>query len=237
MEQTIDIQEIKDKLYAKLEISGWARILRGFIYSGDFDSIILQLIKETQNNKRFTPKLKDIFKAFTECPYEELKVVIVGQDPYPQLGVADGIAFSCSKTMKEESNLTYIFGAIEDTVYPGEGHSWDPDLKRWSNQGILMLNTALTVEIGKIGSHYHIWKPFTIYLFDMLNTSNNGLVYVYMGKKAQEWIDDVNENNYKLTCSHPASAAYTGSNKWNCDDVFNKTSKIIKENYNFDLIW
>ena len=237
MIDTVNVQEIKDKLYANLEPSGWARKLRGFIYSGEFDSIILKLIKETQIDKRFTPKLKDVFKAFEECPYEELKVVMVGQDPYPQLNIADGIAFSCGKTMKEEPILKYIFGAIEDTVYQGEDHSWDPDLKRWSNQGILMLNIALTVEINKIGSHYLIWKPFITYLFDVLNSDNKGLVYIYMGKKAQEWMEDVNDNNYKLICSHPASAAYTGSKKWNCDDVFNKTSKIIKENYNFDINW
>ena len=88
MNQTIDIEEIKKKLYENLKPSGWHRVLRMFIFSSDFDNILLQLIKQTRDGKRFTPKVKQLFRAFEECPYTDLKVIIIGQDPYPQLGVA-----------------------------------------------------------------------------------------------------------------------------------------------------
>ena len=132
------------------------------------------LYKLREDGKRFTPPLKQVFRAFEECPYDDLKVIFIGQDPYPQLGVADGISFSCGNTNKVQPSLRYIFEEIERTVYQEFPSYQDPDLTRWSKQGILMLNTALTVEVGKIGSHYDIWKPFTAYLLDWLNNYNTG---------------------------------------------------------------
>jgi hypothetical protein len=92
-----------------------------------------------------------------------------------------------------------------------------------------MLNTALTTEIGIIGSHYDIWRPFTTYLLDWLNINKSELVYVYMGKKAEEWSSMTDDTNIKYFVKHPASAAYNGS-KWASDDLFNKINvhkKII----------
>lgn len=236
MNQTIDIEDIKKKLYEKLEPSGWGRVLRMFIFSSDFDNILLQLIKQTRDGKRFTPKVKQLFRAFEECPYDDLKVIILGQDPYPQLGVADGISFSCSNTEEEQPSLRYMLNAVNDTVYQ-KRESTDIDLKRWSNQGVLMLNSALTTVIGKTGQHYMLWRPFLAYLFDFLTWSNNGLVYIYMGKKAQEWSSAVNDNNYKLTCTHPASAAYNQLDSWDCKNVFNETNRILKDNYGTEINW
>lgn len=232
----MNLEEIKQKMFEKLEPSGWDRFFKSFIFSSEFDLVLNQLYDQTKIDKRFTPPLKQVFRAFEECPHDELKVVIIGQDPYPQLGIADGISFSCGNTHKLQASLKFIFEEIERTVYQGFPTGQDPDLKRWSNQGILMLNTALTVEVGKIGSHYDIWKPFTAYLLDTLNNYNPGLVYVYMGKKAEEWSTLTNDNNYKFFVKHPASAAYNGS-KWDSMDVFNKISKIVKDNSNQIITW
>ena len=232
----MNLEEIKQKMFDKLEPSGWSRVFKSFIFSNDFDEILTKLWNLSQEDKRFTPPLKQVFRAFEECPYDKLQVVFIGQDPYPQLGVADGISFSCSNTGKVQPSLRYIFEEIERTVYQGFPSHQEPDLKRWSNQGILMLNTALTVEVGNIGSHYNIWKPFTAYLLDWLNNYNPGLVYIYMGKKAEEWSELTNNNNHKFTVKHPASAAYTGS-KWDSNDIFNKVSKIVKENSGQTITW
>lgn len=237
MGDTLNLDEIKDKIYAKLEPSGWARILRGFIYSTDFDNIVLTLAKQSRDGKRFTPTMKDWFRAFEECPYSELKVVIIGQDPYPGFGHADGIAFSLSRTEDMQPSLEFMLDAINRTVYNGVTASRDKDLKRWSNQGILLLNTALTTVVGKVGQHYIMWRPFIAYIMDHLTWNNPGLVYIYMGKQAGDWKDAVNDNNYKFNVFHPASASYAGSKQWDCQDVFNKTSEIVKKNYNFDIEW
>jgi uracil-DNA glycosylase len=231
-----EIEEIKQKLFDKLEPSGWGRIFKSFIFSSEFTDILNKLYVLSVTDKRFTPPLKQVFRAFEECPYDKLQVVIIGQDPYPQFGVADGISFSCGNTNKVQPSLRYIFEEIERTVYQEFPSYQDPDLTRWSNQGILMLNTALTVEVDKIGSHYNIWKPFTAYLLDWLNNYNPGLVYVYMGKKAEGWSELTGDNNHKFTVKHPASAAYNGS-KWDSNDIFNKVSAIVKENSGNEITW
>jgi uracil-DNA glycosylase len=236
MKTETEIDEIKQKMFAKLEPSGWDKVFKSFIFSSEFTDILSKLYELSIADKRFTPTLKQLFRAFEECPYDDLKVVFIGQDPYPQLGVADGISFSCGNTNKVQPSLRYIFEEIERTVYQEFPSYQDPDLSRWSKQGILMLNTALTVEVGKIGSHYDIWKPFTAYLLDWLNNYNPGLVYVYMGKKAEEWSQLTNDNNHKFTVKHPASAAYNGS-KWDSNNIFNEVSKVVLENSGYEIIW
>lgn len=225
----MNLQEIKQKLFNKFAINGWDKVFRSFVFSSDFDDIITKLWDLSNDNKKFTPPLKQVFRAFEECPYYNLQVVIIGQDPYPQLGVADGISFSCSNTNKLQPSLRFILEEVNRTVYDNEVIIEDLDLKIWSNQGILMLNTALTTEVGNIGSHYDIWRPFTTYLLDWLNINKSELVYVYMGKKAEEWSSMTNDTNIKYFVKHPASAAYNGS-KWDSKDLFNKINlhkKII----------
>jgi len=233
MKTESEIDEIKQKLFAKLEPSGWGRVFKSFIFSSEFTDILSKLYQLSIADKRFTPTLKQLFRAFEECPYDDLKVVFIGQDPYPQLGVADGIAFSCSNSEKEQPSLRFILDEVQK-MYPF--YDRPLDLARWSNQGVLLLNTALTVEVGKIGSHYDIWKPFTAYLLDWLNNYNTGLVYVYMGKKAEEWSELTGDNNYKFTVKHPASAAYNGS-KWDSNDIFVKIQNIVKKSSGNTIHW
>jgi uracil-DNA glycosylase len=232
----MDLQEIKQKMFTKLEPSGWDRVFKSFIFSGDFDEILTRLYTLSQADKRFTPPLKQVFRAFEECPYDKLKVVFIGQDPYPGLGHADGISFSCSNTGKAQPSLRFILEEVNRTVYNGHVASEDVDLTRWSNQGILMLNTALTTEVGKIGKHYDIWQKFTAYLLDWLNSYNPGLIYVYMGKKAEEWSDFTTNTDYKFMVKHPASAAYNGS-KWDSDNLFIKISTVVTNTTGEIITW
>lgn len=234
----MNIKEVQEKLYEKLKPSGWADVLKMFLLSEDFTKILEELYNQSVSGKRFTPTLKDIFRAFEECPYRELKVVVIGQDPYPQAGVADGISFSCSHTGKVQPSLRYIFKEIEDTVYP-DGYEWNPDLKRWSNQGVLMLNTAFTCEIGNIGSHIDLWKPFTTYLLNALNEYCAGICYVFLGNKAREWNKHIDSCNYKFFTTHPASAAYQKGGKWNSGNIFNQINVVLENNNGTDqkIIW
>ena len=237
MKSTINIEDLKNKLYEKLKPSGWGRILKNFIYSDDFNKIVKELAEQSAQGKRFTPTFKNMFRAFEECPYDDLKIVVVGQDPYPTPEVADGIAFSCKNTPNLQPSIRYILTAINDTVYDGNATSSDKDLTRWANQGILLLNTALTTTVSKSGQHFKIWQPFIAYLFDWLNWHAPGLVYIYTGKKAEEWKDAVSDNNYKLVVSHPASAAYNKQQTWDCKDVFNETNKIMHNLYGEEITW
>lgn len=238
MTQTVDLAQIKSKLIEKLTPSGWAIKLRGFIQSSDFDKILENLLQERDEGKRFTPPLKYAFRAFEECPISDLKVVIIGQDPYPHFGVADGIAFSCGLTGKPQPSLKNMFKAIEEKVYQGYPSHQDPDLSRWSKQGVLLLNTALTTQVEKVGTHYEIWKDFIMYLLDMLSLTNSGLIFILLGAKAQELEPVIGQNHYVLKASHPASAAYTKTT-WDCNDVFNKANEILTQNNGsqFQITW
>jgi uracil-DNA glycosylase len=236
---SIDLKDIKSKLYESLKESGWHNVLKGFLLSEDFDKILHALKDEVDDNKRFTPPLKQVFRAFQQCPLDSLKVIFVGQDPYPQMGVADGISFSCSNTMKKEASLRYIHNAVSKTVYDGKVLPKDlsADLTPWANQGLLMLNTSLTTEIGKIGKHFSIWEPFTAYLFDMLSSMDKELIWVFLGKKAEEYSEMVSDNHVKIVTSHPASAAYQKLQEWDCNDVFNKINAKLSENNQKIISW
>ncbi len=221
---------LKEKLKLDVKKGNWDDILLPFINSKAYDDVVTSLVGLVENGQRFTPQFKDIFNAFKECDYNNLKVVIVGQDPYPQLDVADGIAFSCSKKGKTEKSLQYIFKALY-----GEYEGYNNDLRRWANQGVLLINTALTVEVNKIGSHYWNWKPFTEYLFTEINKNNKDIVFILMGKKAESW-QLLLPNQIILKCSHPASAAYRGG-VWDSNDVFSKANDELKKQDKTLISW
>ena len=222
--------------------SGWHDLLKGFLVSEDFVTIIKTLEGLVNDDVRFTPPLRMVFRAFTECPFDKLKVVMVGQDPYPQLGVADGIAFSCGNTNKAEASLRYIHRAIAKTVYNTDNTTdLSTDLSTWSNQGILMLNTSLTTEVGKIGKHFAIWDPFVKYLIDMLNSKSinakKPIVWAFLGKKAQELEDLLDDSQVILKASHPASAAYAREKMWDCNDIFNNINSELDTLGSTKIIW
>tara|TARA_Y100000034_G_scaffold133051_1_gene197574 strand:+ start:1037 stop:1723 length:687 start_codon:yes stop_codon:yes gene_type:complete len=224
------INYIRGKLIEKLEVNGWDKALKFFMNSSDFDELISHLRKEVDQGFRFTPPLKYIFNAFESTPYSKTNVFIIGQDPYPQLNTADGIAFSCSLKGKPEKSLQFIFKALH-------GSQWDsckPDLKRWCEQGVLPINTALTTQIGKVGIHYLLWKPFTTQLLDHINHSFDG-IFILMGKKAEEW-EPLLDKQKIFKVSHPASAAYKGGT-WDCKNVFSDVNKELKKRGKPQIIW
>jgi len=239
--QKINTTELQAKLYERLKPSGWDAPLKAFILSNDFKNILDRLVDDSQDSKHFTPKIKQLFRAFEECPYKDLKVIILGQDPYFNLidgiNVADGIAFSSSNTNTMQPVLKFMLSEVQDQLYPAGMTDWDPDLKRWSNQGVLLLNCALTTTIGKIGTHYMLWEPFIVYVLDYLAWHSPGLIYAFLGKKAQEFMDGMPTNNWKFTASHPITAAYNKQEKWDSEDLFKKISEQLHKNNNLKITW
>lgn len=129
--------------------------------------------------------------------------------------------------MKVQPSLDQIFKAIEKTVHQEWPTLQDPNLTRWANQGVLLLNSALTCQVDQPGSHVRIWHDFVMYVIDMINLTNTGIVFVLMGKQAQEFEGFINESNHHIIkVSHPASAAYNKTD-WDCKDLFNECNKII----------
>lgn len=237
-EVKVNTVEIAQKLYNKLKGTGWDEALRTYLLGDSFQTLLNELVKLRNEGKRITPPLKNVFRAFEECPVNTVRVVMIGQDPYPQFGVADGIAFSCGNTNYPEASLRYMFKEINLTV-PSD--QIDPihsaDLKRWSNQGVLMLNCALTTNIGEIGKHYEIWSDFIAFVLDYLAWNRQGIIYVMLGKKAQEWDDFIYDSNVKIHVSHPASAAYNKQSRWDSNNLFNQINESLNSTNQTSIIW
>lgn len=138
------------------------------------------------------PNIKDIFKDFTLCPLHNLRVVIMGQDPstFPP-------HFSPS--------LEVLMESVIDFSLPHGSINFDPSLEKWESQGVLMLNSALSCNVGKVGSHALLWKPFIRSLLTNLSLHTNGVVYVLMGSEAQSFESCINSKyNYVLKTRHPS---------------------------------
>jgi uracil-DNA glycosylase len=154
--------------------------------------------------------------------------------------VADGIAFSCSKTGVLQPSLKKWYEGLHADIYSGTSIAIleDPDLSYLGKEGVLMLNSSLTVSKGKIGSHKGIWDPFMHFLIEqVLNDFNPGLVYILMGKEAERWEEFISPwNAYVLKCEHPAAAA-RDRRKWNYEQVFSKCDEILRNNNGTGIIW
>lgn len=201
--------------------------------------IILSKLELEYKTKLICPMQRDVFKAFKLCSYDELKVVMVGQDPYPQKGVATGILFGNKKETRSE-NLSPSLQVIRKTIIDLENSdnciTFDPTLENWAKQGILMLNSALTVEMNKVGSHTMLWRPFISDLLQKLSNSRTGIIYVLFGRQAQTFKPYINKQfNTVLEEKHPAYFARTGEKM--PDTIFKEVNELIRNKYKIPIIW
>lgn len=187
--------------------------------------------------KPIVPAAADTFKAFTLCPRYECKIVFLGQDPYPQKGVATGILFGNKEDSKELSpSLEIIKEAAINNEIPHPPLKFDVTLESWAKQGILMLNSALTCEMNKVGSHTMLWRPFISKFLYNLSNSTPGLVYVLFGDQAQTFEPYINKNlNSIFKIHHPAYYARINTKMpyW----VFTELNKLMKDKYGVGIKW
>lgn len=146
-------------------------------------------VSERREQNNVLPSSKDIMNAFKLCPFERVKVVIVGQDPYPNAQDAHGLSFS-SKADKTPASLKNVFKAIHQQLYSDEKYDdcfRSNDLTSWAEQGVLLLNRVLTVDEGQPGSHAgNGWEQFTEQIIKILSKYTNGVVFMLWGSKAHE---------------------------------------------------
>ena len=155
-------------------------------------SNVMAKVGHEYRRKPLCPAQSDVFRAFELCPLKDLKVVMLGQDPYPQKGVATGILFG-NRADVQEKNLSPSLQIVKEVAInfeiPKNSCIFDPTLESWAKQGILMINSALTVEMNKVGSHVMIWRPFTIallkhckgmYFFNMLFSKRQLFLYFFL---------------------------------------------------------
>ncbi|MDR0899580.1 MAG: uracil-DNA glycosylase [Lactobacillaceae bacterium] len=162
---------------------------------------------EYQTNTVF-PKKENLFKAFELTPLNQTKVVILGQDPYHEFGQAQGLSFSVPNDLKAPPSLRNIQKELVDDL----GIVHQNDLTPWAKQGVLLLNTALTVIESKANSHQGMfWEDFTKQVIELLSQKGN-VVFVLWGKNAQSYRRFVDDNkNYIISSAHPSPlSAYRG---------------------------
>lgn len=199
-------------------------------------SVINKLVAEYKR-KLICPNQQDVFKAFELCSYKDVKIVFIGQDPYPQKDVATGILFGNKKgTIDLSPSLEMIKEAVINYEIPHPPIDFDVTLESWAKQGILMLNSALTCEMNKIGSHTMLWRPFISKLLCNLSKSSPGLLYVLFGEQAQTFEPYINKRvNTIIKSHHPAYYARTHSKI--SHDLFNRIDEFMRYNYNTSICW
>ena len=192
----------------------------------------------TVNKETLCPNIKDVFKAFKLCPYNKCRVIFVGQDPYSQRGVAQGVLFGNSSDTPEDKlspSLQVIKESVINFEIPHYLITFDPTLESWAKQGILMINSALTTEVGKIGVHMMKWRPFMIAFLKQMSVLNPGIIYVLFGSQAQILEPYVNKNNYVLKIEHPAYFART--NKKMPYHIWKDINKILYDLHGERIEW
>lgn len=219
----------------------WHSKMQPFIESEECDKIYAFLKSESQRGKKIAPFSENVFRAFRETPLNDLKVVMIGMCPYHTekngIPVADGLLMGCSVTGKSQPSLEKFYNGLESELHEGINLNAikGPDVSYLANQGVLMMNAALTTEINKAGSHIELWKPFVEYLFEHV-FQYQGAPIIFLGKDAARYKRLVAPLSWSFTLTHPASAAYKMTD-WDTEGVFTNVNKLLKDNNNFEIKW
>ena len=216
-------------------------------YFGDWMKVIdrtelnnvMAKVGQEYRRKPLCPAQSDVFRAFELCPLNDLKVVMLGQDPYPQKGVATGVLFGNRKEVDEDNLSPSLNVAKEAAINFEIPHNiviFDQTLENWAKQGILMINSALTVEMNKVGSHVMLWRPFIAKLLKNLSNKEPGIIYVLFGSQAQTFTPYINiRNSIVVKTEHPAW--YARTNQKMSSKLFLDINKVLKEKYGEGIEW
>lgn len=197
---------------------------------------ILHFLSLERLKKDIYPPQKEIFKAFFLTEFNNIKVVILGQDPYYKYNQANGLAFSVNKNVNIPPSLKNIYKEI--TIDLSKNYNFEHgDLKGWAKQGVFLLNSILTVESGKPGSHSHIgWQNFTDMVIYIINKYLNGVVFLLWGRISRKKEKIINsDKHYILQASHPSPlSAYNGF--FGCRH-FSKTNRLLIMQKKIPINW
>ncbi|MDO7171288.1 uracil-DNA glycosylase [Mariniflexile sp. AS56] len=213
----------------------WKPYLETEFAKSYFKDLISFVNSEYANNTCFPPE-NEIFNAFNHCKFEDVKVVIIGQDPYHGDGQANGLCFSVNEGMKHPPSLINIFKEIERDLgipYPVSGN-----LTRWADQGVLLLNATLTVRAHEAGSHQKKgWELFTDFVIKSISENKNHVVFLLWGgyaKKKQKFIDS--QKHQILTTGHPSPLS-ANRGFWFENKHFSKTNFLLEQVFEAPLKW
>lgn len=190
----------------------WVKALDGEFDKAYMKALKAFLLEEKENGYTIYPKGADIFNALNHTPFDQVKVVILGQDPYHGVGQAHGLSFSVQKGMTIPPSLKNIYKELQEDI-PGFKIPAHGNLTQWADQGVLLLNATLTVRAQTAGSHQGKgWETFTDKIIMELSAQREGLVFILWGRYAQNKAALIDTGKHTvLTAAHPSPfSAYNG---------------------------
>lgn len=196
---------------------------------------VVSRVYDLYQTKLVVPAFEDIFKAFTLCTLHDCKMVFLGQDPYPQKGVATGVLFGNKEGTELSPSLEVIKEACINFERPHNYPiTFDQTLESWGRQGILMLNSALTCEMNRIGSHTMLWRPFISKLVYNISKYDWSTIFVLFGSQAATFEPYI-KSQYVFKVQHPAYFARTGQKM--PYSVFTDLNKLLVGMYGTPIQW
>lgn len=204
----------------------WRPYLKEELQAPYFRDLEQRLATELERGYTLYPPTEYIFNAYAQTPFEQTKVVIIGQDPYHNPNQANGLSFAVNPGVKQPPSLQNIFKEINQdlgTPFPEHG-----DLTKWAQQGVLLLNTVLTVRAGQARSHRKIgWERFTSRTIEQISRQKEGVIFMLWGKDAQAKAELVDtEKHFILEAPHPSP--YSANKGFFGCQNFGKTNEILK---------
>lgn len=214
----------------------WDDVLASVWNSNGFHNFMNKVKEKYRENTCF-PEYNNIFNALKLTPYKDVKVVILGQDPYHGTGEAHGLSFSVKKGVKKPPSLKNIFKELKDDL--GYDEPADGDLTSWAKQGVLLLNSVLTVEKDKAASHKDLgWNLLTDHIIKLLNQKQEPVVFILWGNFARNKKEFIT-NHKHLIIESPHPSPFSANSGFFGSKPFSKTNNfLIKNNItpvNFNL--
>ena len=206
------------------DIKSWADFINLETKKDYFKEIKDSLLSDHNSGKKIYPEPKNFFKAFEICSYENVKVVILGQDPYHTPNAANGLAFSVNKNQKLPPSLKNIFKEIKNDVGV---ENETGNLTKWAKQGVLLLNSSLTVVEGMPGSHSQIgWQIFTDKAVQLIQRKKK-VIFMLWGNFAKQKKQLIEDDNFILEAPHPSPFS-ANSGFFGCKH-FSKANEILTD--------
>lgn len=213
---------------------GWKEKLESE-FAQEYFIKLTNFVREEYKKSVVYPHPKNIFRAFDETPFEKVKVVILGQDPYHGEGQANGLCFAVSEGVKAPPSLQNIFKELESDVARPVDHN--PDLSRWAKQGVLLLNATLTVNAKTPGSHQRRgWEQFTDAAIKKLAEEREGLVFILWGNYARQKGAHIDREKH-LVLESPHPSPFSAHSGFFGSKPFSKANAYLEEKGEAPIVW
>lgn len=205
-------------------------------FKQEYFAELINFVDFEYNNGTCYPRGEQIFSAFNMTPFDKVKVIIIGQDPYHGEGQANGLSFSVPDGITKPPSLVNIFKELKSDLnvdIPDSGN-----LEYWARQGVFLLNATLTVRAGQAGSHQNKgWEHFTDAVISYLSNRNKGLVFLLWGGKAQKKGAKIDQSKHLvLSCGHPSPLS-ANKGHWFGNKHFSKTNQYLEKNGKEPINW